>query len=170
MICVKPEASYLMWQADVQFLEEQKPDVRKTISAKVAEVASRMKDSGTLWGVVTIAPPYTMGPSGQVPVKIFTAKKGADFISEIPVEVFVNEKGSCLKDGDIFPFVFHDKKMELTVCNAYRQLFPTFKAHMTTVIEHSVHGCGFPPKRANDLLEGTPYLGSSVECSGSDNL
>ena len=163
MTCVTREASYLMWQADVQFQEEQKPDVQKTISAKVAEVASRMKDRGTIWGVVTIAAPYTMDPSGQVPVKIFTAKKGADFISEIPVEVFVKEKGSCLEDGDIFPFVFHGKRMELTVCNAHRPLFPTLKAHMTRVITHSVHGCGFPPERANDLLEGTPYLGA-VKC------
>lgn len=47
--------------------------------------------------------------------------------------------------------------MELTICHAYKHLFPSFKAHMTRVISSSVHGCGFSPQKANDLLEGLPY-------------
>ena len=76
----------------------------------MAEVASGMKDRGMIWGVVTLAAPYIMEQSGQVPVKIFTAKNESDFISEIPVEVFVKEKGACLEDGDVFPLSIMTKR------------------------------------------------------------
>lgn len=145
------EANYHQWQANVQLQEERHYEVSKIIAA----VASRMKESET-WGIVTLAAPFVMKANGQVPVKIFT-KKG-NFISYIPVEVFVKSKGTCLEDGDTFSFPFHGKTMELVVCNAYKE--PSFKAHITKVIKHSVHGTGFPPERANDLLEGKPYPGA----------